>query len=193
MSSRMSGTVLWFHPSSGRGMIRAENGRQFFFDVASAAKLDLTPGLRVEFDLSGEGGPVEARNLRYEGGQHKVAPLRKPSGKGTPTRKERQAARRSVAPKPPPGPSLAMKEGTMVNHLEWGPGHVVAATAHLVSVEFLSGVRKTFKPTALADLSGPDVPKAPTRRRRTRAAKETRKESGRRVIRRPKGTKGSRD
>jgi len=169
-------------------MIRASNGRQYFFSSDQAEGLDIAPGLRVEFDLVGDGGPQEARGIAYAGGKrqlelHEVAKGRK-KGK-QPTRKQRQAARRAkAAPKPPPKP-MAMPEGTMVNHPEWGAGHVVAATARVVSVEFLSGVRKSFKPSALVDLSGPDVPKAPKRRKRA-PKKETKASPTKRVIRRRK-------
>ena len=187
MSDKLSGTVLWHRPMAGRGMIRASNGRQYFFSTEEAEGLDIVPGLLVEFDLNDDGGPQEAHGLAYTGGTrqlelHEVAKSRR-KGK-QPTPKQRQAARRSRTPKPPPKP-MAMPEGTMVNHAEWGPGHVVAATARLVSVEFLSGVRKTFKPTALADLSGPDVPKAPKRRKRA-PKKDTPASSSKRVIRRRK-------
>ena len=184
MTNKHNGTVLWFRTTSGRGMVRAQSGKQYFFDAEQAADLDLSPGVLVDFELSSEGGPQEARSLSYMGGRRQVAVTAQPKKKTRqPTRKQRQAAKRAVeGPKIPSRP-VAMAEGTMVNHPEWGPGHVVAATTHLVSVEFLSGVRKTFKPTALSDLSGPDVPKAPKRRRRAPKAK-TAAAATHRVIRR---------
>jgi len=190
MNDNLNGTVLWHRPTAGRGMIKATNGRQYFFSSTEAEGLDVAPGLLVEFQLADDGGPQEARELRYAGGQRQVELLEVAKGlkKGNkqPTRKQRQAATRSrkKAPAKPKKP-MAMAEGTMVNHPEWGPGHVVAATARLVSVEFLSEVRKTFKPSALADLSGPDVPKAPKRRKRA-PKKETPAASSKRVVRRPK-------
>lgn len=184
MTTKHNGTILWYRNTSGKGMVRAQSGKQYFFDAAEAVDLDLSPGVLVEFELSSGTGPQEARTLRYEGGRRQVKVTAKPKKKTRqPTPKQRQAARRAVeAPKPPSRP-VAMAEGTMVNHPEWGPGHVAAATTHLVSVEFLSGVRKTFKPAALSDLSGPDVPKAPKRRRRAPKAK-TATATTHRVIRR---------
>jgi len=189
MTTRYNGTVLWFRVSSGKGMIRAQSGKQFFFDAGEAEGLDLASGVLVEFDLSSDGGPQEARALQYAGGKRQIAVTSRPKKKTRqPTRKQRQAAKRAVAA-PVPRRPVAMEEGTMVNHPEWGPGHVVAATRQLVSVEFLSGVRKTFKPDALADLSGPDVPKAPKRRKRAPKS-QTSTKGKHRVIRRP-GSKKS--
>jgi len=164
-------------------MVRAASGKQFFFDLGEASGLDLASGVLVEFELSSDDGPQEARSLQYSGGTRRVAPPARPARAKQPTRKQRQAARRAVeAPRPPSKP-VAMAEGTMVNHPKWGPGHVVAATTHLVSVEFLSGIRKTFKPAALADLSGPDVPKAPKKKKRT-PKRDTSPARKHRVIRR---------
>jgi hypothetical protein len=189
MTDMLNGTVLWHRPTAGRGMIRATNGRQYFFSSDAAEGLDIAPGLLVEFHLGGDGGPQEACDVQYAGGRREVEIQEVAKAKGrkgkVPTRKQRQAAagsrKKPAAPKKP----VAMALGTTVNHPEWGPGHVIAATARLVSVEFLSGVRKTFKPAALADLSGPDVPKAPKRRKRA-PKKDTPKASDKRVIRRRK-------
>jgi hypothetical protein len=190
MTDKLNGSVLWHRPTAGRGMIRATNGRQYFFSSDAAEGLDIAPGLLVEFHLNDDGGPVEAHDVQYAGGRRQVelqdVAKAKKRGKGKqPTRKQRQAAARSRKAPAPKKKPMAMAEGTMVNHPEWGAGHVVAATATLVSVEFLSEVRKTFKPSALADLSGPDVPKAPKRRKRA-PKKETSKASTKRVIRRTK-------
>ncbi len=191
MTDKLNGSVLWHRPTAGRGMIRATNGRQYFFSSDAADGLDIAPGLLVEFTLSDDGGPAEARDVQYAGGRRQVelqdVAKAKKRGKGkVPTRKQRQAAARSRKKPDPPKKPVAMPLGTTVNHAEWGPGHVIAATAKRVSVEFLSGVRKTFKPDALADLSGPDVPKAPKRRKRA-PKKETPKATTKRVIRRTKG------
>ena len=187
MTQKLNGTVLWHRPTAGRGMIRATNGRQYFFSSDAAEGLDIAPGLLVEFDLADDGGPLEALDVQYAAGRRQVEiqDVAKSRRGKQPTRKQRQAAARTHRTPAPPKKPMAMPEGTMVNHPEWGPGHVVAATARLVSVEFLSGVRKTFKPTALADLSGPDVPKAPKRRKRA-PKKDTPQASSKRVIRRPK-------
>jgi hypothetical protein len=189
---RLAGIVLWFRPASGRGMVRADGGRQYFFGAEAAGGLELAPGVMIDFTLSDEGGPVEAVDLAYKDGQRTVAgkqkePVRRGGGK-QPTKKQRQAAKRKVQVPPPPARRVAMKEGTPVNHTQWGSGHVVATTEHRVSVEFLSGVRKTFKPTSLTDLSGPDVPKAPEKRRRGKK-KATAPKSTHRTIRRSRDSK----
>jgi hypothetical protein len=78
-----------------------------------------------------------------------------------------------------------MRDGAMVSHPKHGPGYVVATTEHLVSVEFLSGERKTFKPAVLRDIGGPDAPKAPRPQQR-RPRVSTTDEGEDRVIRRRK-------
>ena len=189
MAIRRKGTVVWYRPPIGRGVVRAADGRQFFFDASEAQGLDLEPGVRLEFALSSDDRPTEAQELAYQDGTRTLDIAARPAPKGRQTtRKQRQAARRSKAepatPRRPPG---AMAEGTSVNHPEHGAGHVVAATANLVSVEFLSGRRKSFSPSALQDLSGPDVPKAP--RRRKRAPKKTEPQpNGGRTVRRKKSS-----
>ncbi len=189
---RLAGIVLWFRATSGRGMVRADNGRQFFFGAAQAEGLDIAPGVMIEFTLSDADGPVEAVDLAYKDGQRTVAgmdkePVKK-RGRKTPTKKQRQAAKRKVSAPVLPSKRVAMKEGTPVNHPQWGAGHVVATTEHRVSVEFLSGVRKTFKPDSLADLSGPDVPKAPPKRKRAKKTAAAPR-STHRTIRRSKASK----
>ena len=186
MSSPRKGKVVWFRPSMGRGVVRSEEGGQFFFDASQAAGLDLEAGVQVEFDLSSGDGPTEAASLRYLDGVRSIAyepPPAKKTGKKQPTRKQRQAARRSKGPAKPKKPKGALPEGTMVSHPEYGSGHVVASTKTLVSVEFLTGKRKSFKPSSLKDLSGPDVPKAPTRKRRTAPKKAAKKEETKTVRR----------
>jgi len=191
VSQILSGTVLWFRPTSGQGMVRADDGRQFFFKAAEAEDISPEAGLLVEFEATDPAdGPVEARGLRLAGGKRVVSPPRGAAPlkarKGAPTRKQRQAARRKKGVPEKPAKKLAMAEGTTVNHPQWGPGHVFAATEKLVSVEFYSGVRKSFKPSALQDLSGPDVPKAPKRRKRAPKKTEAPAKDGKRVVRRRK-------
>ena len=193
MTSLCKGTVLWFRELSGRGMVREAGGRQYFFTKEEAHDLTLEPGLMVEFQLSEpEAGPPEAMALRYEGGRRNITTLysaNKPKGR-VPSAKQRQAAKRSkTKPVTKAKPKGAMEDGLMVSHPEWGAGHVVASTKKLVSVEFLSGTRKTYKPSELKDISGPDAPKAPKRRKRKKAAEEPVK-SGKAVVRRKK-TDGS--
>ncbi len=186
-----TGVVLWFRPTSGQGMVRGDDGKQFFFRAAQAAEIHPEAGLQVRFELTSPGdGPVEAVALRLAGERRVVSPPvgARPTraGKGAPTRKQRQAARRASGGPERPARKLAMAEGTTVNHPVWGPGHVFAATEKLVSVEFYSGVRMSFKPSALQDLSGPDVPKAPRRRKRAPKKTEEPRSGGRRVVRRRK-------
>lgn len=194
MTQVFSGIVLWFRATSGQGMVRVDNGQQFFFHAEEAADISPEAGLHVRFQLSAAGeGPLEARALQQDGERRVVSPPigAKPvrARKGTPTRKQSQAARRTRGAPEKPVRKLAMKEGTTVNHPQWGPGHVFAATEKLVSVEFYSGVRKSFKPSALQDLSGPDVPKAPKRRKR--APKKTAPRTpDKKVIRRRKDGEG---
>ncbi len=189
MTSLCKGTVLWFREMSGKGMVREAGGRQYFFAAEEAEDLTLEPGLMVEFELSEpETGPPEAKSLQYEGGRRNITTLysaNKPKGR-VPSAKQRQAAKRAKRkPAVPKKPKGAMEDGLMVSHPEWGAGHVVASTKKLVSVEFLNGQRKTYKPSELKDISGPDAPKAPKRRRRKKAAAAPAK-SGKNTVRRKK-------
>ncbi len=207
MDKLLSGTIAWFRATSGRGMIDEDGGHRYFFDGAEAADLDVEAGLRVEFAVRHvDGGATEAFRLRYQGGRRTVhagatgrpegEARRKTSagGGGGARTSGRGASRRTAgrtggtsppaAAKAPP----AMREGTMVSHPEHGPGHVVAATRHLVSVEFLSGERKTYRPDVRRDIGGPVAPGAPRRRGR-RATMNDNTSSGRRVVRRRKGEK----
>ncbi len=188
MSTQRSGKIVWYRASLGRGVIRAGDGSQFFFGADGASGLDLEAGVLVDFGLTKGEGPIEATALAYTEGVrtvvHEPPAGRKTKGKKkTPTAKQRQAARKKAGTKPKPKPKGALPEGTMVSHPKLGSGHVVASTRTLVSVEFLSGGRKSFKPSTLTDLSGPDVPKAPKRKRRAAAKTKPKKEESRTVRR----------
>ncbi len=201
MDDQLSGKVLWFRPASGQGMVKADDGRRFFFREISARGVQPEEGLRVAFHLGrSEGGGLEALGFELEGGFRKVEAV---ILEGTRVEKKKQegAAKAKAAPRssskvvPKPRPSKgAMPMGTAVSHPMWGPGHVVAATPTVVSVEFLTGIRKSFSPEEIADVSGPSAPKAPEPR--TRKKKEAEKDpfgfplqpppsSGPKVIRRP--------
>ncbi len=188
MSTSHKGKIVWFRPSMGRGVVRSEGGGQFFFDVSEASELDLEAGVQVEFGLSSGEGPTEAASLKYLDGVRTIAyeppPAKKTKKK--PTRKQSQAARRAKGPAKPKKVKGALPEGTMVSHPDHGSGHVVASTKTLVSVEFLTGQRKSFKPSSLKDLSGPDVPKAPKRKKRAATKKTAKKKDESRTVRRKK-------
>ena len=189
MAAPRHGKIVWYRASLGRGVVRSEEGSQFFFDAAAATGLDLEAGVQVDFSLTSGEGPTEATKLAYTNGERTIA-YEPPPPKKTrkqPTRKQRQAARKTKGPAKPKKPKGALPEGTMVSHPEYGSGHVVAHTRTLVSVEFLTGKRKSFKPSSLKDLSGPDVPKAPKRKKRA-APKAAAKKDDKRTVRRKKDT-----
>ncbi|MCK6527834.1 hypothetical protein L6R50_09815 [Myxococcota bacterium] len=183
MEERLIGKVLWYRPQSGQGMVRADDGRRFFFRDVAARQVGPEEGLRVIFEVGRPegGGSVEALSLALEGGHRRLEAVM-PDAQRLEKKRQEGAARANVErgprakkappPSPRPLPNVAMQPGTAVNHPMWGPGHVVAATATVVSVEFLSGIRKSFKPEDLADLSGPAAPKAPEKRVRTPARTE---------------------
>jgi hypothetical protein len=194
MPTRFQGQIVWYRASLGRGVVRSGDGAQFFFSAKQAKGLELEAGVLVDFATGAHDGPTEALRLRYTGGVRTVAyeppPEPKSAKRKKPTRKKTQAARRAKAPAKPKKPKGAMAEGTMVSHPEYGSGHVVAATKTLVSVEFLSGQRRSLKPSSIQDISGPDVPKAPKRKKRAAPKAKAAKTKGKKTVRR-KTTKDS--
>lgn len=190
LPTRYQGQIVWYRASLGRGVVRSGDGIQFFFSAAAAEGLELEAGVQVDFGTSGGDGPTEAVRLRYTDGVRTVAyepppePKSKAKKRKKPTRKQTQAARKAKAPAKPKKPKGAMAEGTAVSHEEYGSGHVVAATKTLVSVEFLSGQRRSLKPSSLQDISGPDVPKAPTKKKRSAPKKAAAKPKSKAKVKR---------
>ena len=89
MTEICTGIVLWFRPTSGQGMVRGADGRQFFFRAAEAEGIQPEAGLNVRFTLSApERGPVEAVGLQLAG-EKRVVSL--PAG-ARPTRASNQRA-----------------------------------------------------------------------------------------------------
>jgi hypothetical protein len=169
-------------------VVRSSDGSQFFFSAKQAKGLELEAGVLVDFATGAADGRTEALRLRYTDGVRSVAyeppPEPKSKKRKTPTRKQTQAARAKKAPAKPKKVKGAMAEGAMVSHPEYGSGHVVAATKTLVSVEFLSGQRRSLKPSSVQDISGPDVPKAPKRKKRATPKAKATSSKGNKTVRR---------
>jgi hypothetical protein len=155
------GTVLWYRPTSAQGVVKADSGRQFFFN--GAEELGATTGLRVSFRVvtPDGGGPPELRDLALLGGSREIvdsaaapplAPAKKKSSASP--RKPKAAAQEAIPAPPRSRPKGVLKEGTPVNHATWGSGHVVGSTSHFVSVEFLQGGRRNVSADELQDVGG---------------------------------------
>lgn len=174
--SDLNGTVLWYRPTMGRGLVKADTGKRFFFSGADA--VDAVAGLRIAFRVEppSGGGPVEATGLGLEGGVRTVLdpveylPQPKVKKRAPAKKKQGSAAKRpskkKVPAKPKKAPGAAMAAGTPVSHADFGAGHVVSSTKTLVRVEFLNGEERSLPVAEIEDVSGQRGTPAPTRRKR---------------------------
>gem|GEM_PF-1810455 len=127
--SDLNGTVLWYRPTMGRGLVKADTGKRFFFSGADA--VDAVAGLRIAFRVEppSGGGPVEATGLGLEGGVRTVLdpveylpqPKVKVKKRAPAKKKQGSAAKRpskkKVPAKPKKAPGAAMAAGTPVEYL----------------------------------------------------------------------------
>lgn len=166
MSSE-AGTVLWYRPTLGKGMVVADSGRRLFF--SGVADLDPSAGLRLRFEIGAppSGGPVEAINVCLLGGQRTMVepppaepPKKKTVRKRTTSTKTPRA--KATGPKPKQGearrlvrkPGEALAEGTAVFHSERGAGHVRNSSKEFARVEFMSGETLTVSVSELTNVEG---------------------------------------
>ncbi len=191
--SDLSGTVLWYRPTMGRGMVKADSGKRLFF--GEAAEVDAVAGLRISFaiDTPTAGGPSEAAQLQLEGGVRNVLdpveylPQPKVKKRAAAKKKTGTAAKKKKAPARPKKKKKgeAMAVGTPVGHKEFGAGHVLSSTKAFVRVEFLSGEERSIPLADLEDVGGNRGAPAPTRRKRA-PAKAAAAPEGRKSVTRKK-------
>ena len=106
------GTILWFKPDAGRGIVKLDDGRQFFFD-GSCGVNEPVKGLRVlARQLQGEDGSSTVELQLPAGGRQfaEVNPAPPPKRRAPATRKR---ARTPATPKPKIGPKKGVVKRVM--------------------------------------------------------------------------------
>ena len=135
---QVEGTVIWYRPELGRGVVRLDGGKQYAFNKVQGLE-EIEPLLRVRV-LHAEKGPAGAVVAAFEDGRKEFgAPLRplmrrpqRPGGKSTPRN-----------PDAPPN-------GTVVTHPNYGRGTVVGATAKMIRVRFDGETKdRTIRPSGV--------------------------------------------
>jgi len=134
---QIEGTVIWYKPEVGRGVVRLDSGKQYMFSKVQGLE-EIEPLLRVRV-LHAEKGPAGAVVAAFEDGRKEFgAPLRPLI--------RRQPGAASSAPRNPDAPP----DGTIVTHPNYGRGTVVGATAKMIRVRF-DGEQKdrTIRPSGV--------------------------------------------
>ena len=131
------GTVIWYKPDLGRGVVRLDGGKQYMFTKVQGLE-EIEPLLRVRV-LHAEKGPAGAVVAAFEDGRKEFgAPLR-------PLIRKRPGAGNS-APRNPDAPP----DGTIVTHPNYGRGTVVGATAKMIRVRFDGDTKdRTIRPSGV--------------------------------------------
>ncbi len=141
------GTILWFKPDAGRGIVKLDDGRQFFFD-GSCGVNEPVKGLRVlARQLQGEDGSSTVELQLPAGGRQfaEVNPAPPPKRRAPATRKR---ARTPATPKPKIGPKKgvvkrvmrrgeSLERGISVAHPVHGQGFVVLSTSSMARIRFM--------------------------------------------------------
>lgn len=155
VSGFVPGVVLWFKPESGRGVVKADTGRQFFIDTACGVD-DPMKGLRVLVqELTTVAGAARAELKLPPGGRH-VIELQPVGKKSKAAVKKRAAPRKKLVgsaktPKKriPKGvvervkiKGEALERGIPVLHDDHGQGFVVMSTTRIARVKFVTGERQ---------------------------------------------------
>jgi len=131
------GTVIWYRPELGRGVVRLDGGKQYAFNKVQGLE-EIEPLLRVRV-LHVEKGAAGAVVAAFEDGRKEFGvPLRprirRPQGAG------------SSAPRNPDAPP----DGTIVTHPNYGRGMVVGATAKMIRVRFDGDAKdRTIRPSGV--------------------------------------------
>lgn len=140
----VGGTILWFRPDTGRGVVKADKGPQYFID-ASCGLDDPIKGLRVLLrPLSRTSGPARAELKLPPGGREivelaptgikKKAPAKPKSpakAKGTSGRRGGKGVVKRVK-----RAGEALERGIPVLHPAHGQGFVVMSTTRIARVKF---------------------------------------------------------
>ena len=148
------GVVLWFKRESGRGVVKADTGRQFFIDTACGVD-DPVKGLRVLVcPLATTAGPARAELRLPPGGRHvmEMDPIAAKSGaakKKTAPRKKLVGSAKTPRKRVPKGvvqrvkhKGEALERGIPVLHATHGQGFVVMSTSRIARVKFGSEERQ---------------------------------------------------
>lgn len=142
------GVVLWFKPESGRGVVKADTGRQFFIDTACGVD-DPMKGLRVLVqELTTVAGVARAELKLPVGGRHiiELLPVKtkaKATKKRATPRKKLVGSAKTPKKRVPKGvvervkiKGEALERGIPVRHESHGHGFVVMSTARIARVKF---------------------------------------------------------
>jgi cold shock CspA family protein len=145
----LQGTVLWFRPEVGKGVIKADNGRQFFFG-ANSGITDPVKGLRLLVRSVTEDDGVARVELKLPPGGREffsVAPTPRPSTTKRRAPKTRKTATKKSS-KPKTGPKRgvvkrvvrageSLERGISVLHTVHGQGFVVLSTSSMARIRFM--------------------------------------------------------
>jgi hypothetical protein len=134
----IEGTVIWYKPELGRGVVRLDGGKQYMFSKVQGFE-EIEPLLRVRV-LHAEKGPAGAVVAAFEDGRKEFgAPLR-------PLIRRRPGPGGSSTPRNPDAPP----DGTIVTHPNYGRGMVVGATAKMIRVRFDGDTKdRTIRPSGV--------------------------------------------
>jgi len=138
------GTVIWYRPEMGRGVVRLDGGKQQFF--TNVEGLDIIEPLERVRVLNVEKGVAGAVITGLTDGRKEFgAPLR-------------PMVKRQTGPQKAAGPRAAdaPPDGTIVTHETYGQGVVIRATAKMVRVRFDSDMKeRTIRPTSIEVVASP--------------------------------------
>jgi len=144
----LQGTVLWFRPEVGKGVVKADSGKQFFFD-GHAGLTDPVKGLRVLVRSEKEDGVARVSVKLPEGGREFASVDPKPKKSAVKRRSVKSRASASKSSKTPKiGPKKgvvtrvvrageALERGISVLHTAHGQGFVVLSTSSMARVRFM--------------------------------------------------------
>jgi hypothetical protein len=144
----LDGTILWFKPAAGQGLLCADSGRRYFFPGGLLA--DAQPGLRVRFRIQDPPpqGQSAVAEMELPGGRKELVPLpgdepprlrgaglRGAGGMQGPKPRRPNVGGAAASPARPRsrGP---FGVGSSVTHPTFGQGFVVLCTPSMVRVRF---------------------------------------------------------
>lgn len=135
---QVEGTVIWYRPELGCGVVRLDGGKQYAFNKVQGLD-EIEPLLRVRV-LHVEKGPAGAVVAGFEDGRKEFgAPLR-------PMVRSRRTSSGSSSVRSPDAPP----NGTVVEHATYGRGIVVGATAKMIRIRFGDETKdRTIRPTSV--------------------------------------------
>jgi hypothetical protein len=159
------GSILWFKPESGRGVVKLDDGRQFFFDENSGIS-DPVKGLRVlARSQKQESGPAKVDLALPAGGRQFAEVDPAPAAKRRPAAKKTRK-RAAATPKIKTGPKRgvvkrvvrrgeSLERGISVAHPLHGHGFVVLSTSSMARIRFMpSQEERSVRITDLEILEG---------------------------------------